>query len=297
MSELNEAVRHPVRLVITDVDNTLYDWLSFYIPSFLAMVNEIHRISGVDVVSLKESFRKVHQLHGTSEYAFAIQELDALAAVDSGLSADERLKKYDSAIHAFRSSRRRTLRLYPGVKETLERLRDAGVMVVAHSDSMMSYTSRRLRQLGIDQLLTAVSAARDHRIPASLNLASVRRVPSSVVEARTARLEFAEGIRKPDPATVTPVLEALGVRREEALYVGDSLSRDVLLARRAGIRDVWARYGSRRDDVLYRELLEITYWTEAEIAEEDRLRREVRSSAASHQIDSFPEILHVVGVA
>ena len=114
------------------------------------MVQEIHRISGVDVSALKRSFRKVHQAHRTSEYAFAIQELDVLETIDAGLSPEERLKKYDSAIHAFRSTRRKTLRLYPGVKETLQRLRDAGVMVVAHSDSMMTYVSRRLRQLDVD---------------------------------------------------------------------------------------------------------------------------------------------------
>jgi FMN phosphatase YigB (HAD superfamily) len=283
--------------VITDVDNTLYDWLNFYIPSFLAMVEEIHRISGVDVSSLKRSFRRVHQAHGTSEYAFAIQELDVLQAIDAGLSPNERLEKYDSAIHAFRSSRKRTLRLYPGVKETLQRLRDAGVMVVAHSDSMMSYTSRRLRQLGIDGLLTAVSAARDHGVPTSLDLGSVRRVPASMVESRTVHLEFSPGIRKPDPATVTPVLVALSVPREEALYVGDSLSRDVLLARRAGIADVWARYGSRRDEALYRELLEITYWTETEVTEEERLRKEIGGSGVSNAIDSFSELLPLAGIA
>jgi len=290
-------VRPAVRLVITDVDNTLYDWLSFYIPSFLAMVQEIHRISGVDVSSLKQSFRKVHQAQGTSEYAFAIQELDALEAIDAGLSPDERLKKYDSAIHAFRSSRKKTLHLYPGVKETLQRLRYAGVMVVAHSDSMMSYTSRRLRQLDVDGLLTAVCAPRDHGIPAALDPASIRRVPGSAVESRTLHLEFSPGIRKPNPATVTPVLEALSVPREQALYVGDSLSRDVLLARRAGIADVWAKYGSRRDEVLYRELLEITYWTETEVAEEERLREEIGGSAASNAIDSFSEILPLAGIA
>lgn len=289
-------MRAAVRLVITDVDNTLYDWLSFYIPSFLAMVQEIHRISGVDMPSLKRSFRSVHQAHRTSEYAFSIQELDVLEGIDAGLSPEERLKKYDSAIHAFRSMRRKTLRLYPGVRETLQRLRDGGIMVVAHSDSMMSYVSRRLRQLDVDGLLAAICAPRDHGIPAALDPASVRRVPESAVESRTLHVEFSPNIRKPDPATVDPIFEALGVPREKAMYVGDSLSRDVLLARRAHIVDVWARYGSNRDDALYRELVEITYWTEAEVKEEERLRKELGGSPPSSVIDSFQEILPILGL-
>lgn len=281
----------PVRLVITDVDNTLYDWLRFYIPSFLAMVEEVHRISGVDIPALKASFRRVHQAHRTTEYVFAIQELDALEHIDAGLSPEGRLKKYDSAIHAFRSMRRKTLHLYPGVRETLKHLRDAGFLVVAHSDSMMSYVSRRLRQLDVDELLTAVCAPRDHGIPATLDPTSVRRVPEAAVESRTLHLEFSPDIRKPDPATLDPVFKELGVARAEALYVGDSLSRDILLARRAHIVDVWAQYGARRDDPLYRELLETTYWTEAEVAEEERLRRELGDTAPSNAISSFEEIL------
>ncbi len=50
------------------------------------------------------------------------------------------------------------------------------------------------------------------------------------------------------------------------------------------IVDVWAQYGGHRDDALYTELLGITYWTEAEVAEEERLRMELGDSAPSNVI-------------
>ena len=94
-----------IRVVVADLDDTIYDWSSFYIPSFLAMVEELHRIAKVDVETLKRSFKRVHEKHRTTEYAFAIQELDALAEIDHGLSVEQRLAKYESAIVAFRRSR------------------------------------------------------------------------------------------------------------------------------------------------------------------------------------------------
>lgn len=43
------------------------------------------------------------------------------------------------------------------------------------------------------------------------------------------------GVAKPDPAIFTPALQALGVVPERCLYVGDSVSNDVVGARAAGM--------------------------------------------------------------
>lgn len=285
------------KLLITDLDNTLYDWLAFYVPSFLAMVAEIHRITGIDVDKLKRSFRKIHQAHRTTEYAFSIEELDVLKDVDAGLSILQKLQKYDSAIHTFRIMRKRTLTLYPGVKQTLQRLRDESVLLVAHSDSMASYVSRRLRQLEIDTLFSAICAPKDHGIPDSVKPEWVRRSPDEDVIARTRLLEFEPGLRKPNPATLAPVFKAFEVGLEHTLYVGDSRPRDVLLARRSGVTDVWARYGERHDPDLRRELEQITYWTDAEILEDRRLRQEMEGVEPSYTIDSFTELLDICGIS
>lgn len=289
------AVSQPVRLLITDLDDTLYDWLGFYVPSFLAMIQEISRITGVDADRLKASFQKVHRRHGTTEYAFAIQELDVLENQDGGLSPTERFGKYESAIHAFRSARRRTLRLFPGVRETLHTLKKRGTVLVAISDSMMSYVSRRMRQLEIDTLFDAICAPKDHGVPAHIPADLVRRAPLEDVVARTVHVETPAELRKPDPRLIRPALSMFGIEAEEVVLVGDSLSRDVLLARRAGVRDVWARYGQNHDPDQYEELLKITYWSQSEIDEEARLRREVEGSPPTDVIDRFPDLLAVCG--
>ena len=280
-----------VDLLVTDLDNTLYDWSGFFVPSFLAMLAEIERISGLPREELRRSFRRVYQEHRTTEYAFAIQELDVLRETEPDMSPTVLLRKYDPAIHAFRSTRKGALRLYPGVREALLALKDAGVVVVGHSDSMMEYVSRRLRQLGIDELVAAIAAPEDHGLPTGVDPGLIRRSPNAVVRARTRELAYSPALRKPDPHTLDGVFETFAVSRDRVLYVGDSLSRDVLLARRSGVKGVWARYGATRHPELYRELLAITYWTDQDVAEEERLTWEASLGPPLAVIDRFAEIL------
>lgn len=53
------------------------------------------------------------------------------------------------------------------------------------------------------------------------------------------------GFSKPDPAVFALALERLGVAPAEALFVGDSLDKDIAPARRAGMRTAWL-VGARR---------------------------------------------------
>ncbi|WP_437670550.1 HAD family hydrolase [Sorangium sp. So ce131] len=50
-----------------------------------------------------------------------------------------------------------------------------------------------------------------------------------------------EQLRKPDPAIFRRAVERLGVRAEQACYVGDHPVKDVLGARDAGLHAVWIR--------------------------------------------------------
>jgi FMN phosphatase YigB (HAD superfamily) len=282
-------------LLIADLDNTIYDWEAFFIPAFQAMIREVERISGVGRDVLEPSFRRVYQRHRTSEYAFVLQELDALRAVDRDLSPAEVFAKYDLAIHAFRSVRKRKLVLYPGVRTTLTALKSAGVRIVAHSDSPMGYVSRRLRQLDVDELFDAVCAPRDHGVPAEI-ATLVRQSPDSSVAARTRLIEYDPAVRKPNPATLGPLFAEFPYPRDRIAYVGDNLSRDVLLARRARVTAIWARYGAQHDAELRQQLYRITYWTDADVAAEQRLRAESDGEPPDFVIDSFAEVLTITGV-
>ena len=45
------------KLLITDLDDTLYDWAGFFVPAFYAMVDEIVAITGLDRDGLLREYR------------------------------------------------------------------------------------------------------------------------------------------------------------------------------------------------------------------------------------------------
>lgn len=283
-----------IKLVITDLDNTIYNWVDYYVPSFNAMIAELVRLTGLDESALRKSFKRVHQKHGTSEYSFAIEELDVLAESNRGLSTREILERYGPAIQAFRETRRRTLRLYDGVRETLERLREKGKKIAGHTDAMMFYALYRLRQLKVDSLFDAIVAPRDHGIPDGVAPEDVRsggdreRYDTSV----PVKDSLEPDMLKPDPVILRKILADFKVGRQEAVYVGDSLHKDIRMAQECGVHDVYAEYGRNYRPDHYRELVEITHWTDEDVARELSLNS--LTVRPTFTIMRFPELLDVI---
>src|ERR1700730_12459155 len=103
------------RLLICDLDNTLYDWIAYFVPSFYAMVDEVVKITGCDREWLLDDFRTVHRTYHDSAHAFALLEPQTIHKIFRDKSRNEIANILDSAFHAFNSTRKATLRLYPGV--------------------------------------------------------------------------------------------------------------------------------------------------------------------------------------
>lgn len=283
-----------INVIILDLDNTLYDWIGFYIPSFHAMLSEIHRLTSIPTPSLLASFKRLHEKYRTTEYAFAIEELDVLRDVDSGLDLQEVLTKYSSAINAFREVRREKLRLYPGVKETLSNLSHSGRQLVATTDALMFYAVRRLKDLGIEEYFNGICAPKDHGVPDGVKLETVRNCSDPDRYRSSIRIQMAlePQMRKPNPVILHSVLKVMNSDPINALMVGDSVSKDVWMAKQAGIWDVFARYGTQVSKDDYEQLLAITYWTAADVANSDSLSKQQVSPSFS--IDSFHEIESVI---
>jgi putative hydrolase of the HAD superfamily len=57
-----------------------------------------------------------------------------------------------------------------------------------------------------------------------------------------------EGIRKPDPQIFVGALQRLNVKPQNAIMVGDTLSADILGAKRSGMRSVWITKRANRPE-------------------------------------------------
>ena len=280
--------RRRVTVVVTDIDNTLYDWMAMWSPAFGGMLARLTADSGLPREALEREFHALHQRHGTTEYAFAIQELPSLRALHPG---EDLVARYAGAIEAYRAARRRTLRLYPGVAEALAAIRATGCLVVGYTESRAYYVNYRIRALGLDGLLDYVYSPPDHALPAGVRPEAIRRYPAEHYRlARTVHRHVAEGAWKPDAAVLRAILGELGADPARAAYVGDSLVKDVAMARAAGVSDVFARYGDVPDRAGYELLRRVTHWSAETVAAAERARE--ADVAPTHVLrEGFAELL------
>ncbi len=269
-----------VSVVITDLDNTLFDWVNIWHASFRAMLDRLSRDTGIAEDVLKSEFKKIHEKYGTSEYAFSIEELPSLKTKYRG---EDLAKRFRGAIEDFRAARELNLRLYPEVMETLETLKDKGCLLVGYTDSISFYSKYRVRRLGLDRVLDFLYSPPDHQLPD-------HRTPEHIEIRRTVLRELPPGEVKPNPEILRDIIDGVGGLSDHVIYVGNSLMKDVLMAQRAGVADVYAEYGNSFRPGQYDLLRQVTHWAAEDVEREKRLRTEdVRPSSTLAQ--GFSELL------
>ncbi len=271
---MNEGLK---RVVITDLDNTLFDWVDLWHACFTAMMTKVVEISGISLDDLKPEIRKVHQRHGTSEYSFLLEELPSLSAKLSGKNSAE---VFETAIEAYRHQRRQKLVLYPKVAETLLKIKGSGAAIVGYTESMGFYSNYRVRRLGLDGVFDFMFSPADHDIPESISREELRKYPASHYEFRyTQARHTPKNSFKPDGRVLSQIVETLKVDKSECVYVGDSPTKDVAMAQDVGISDVYARYGRAQHTEAYDLLREVTHWSDADVEREKKIgEREVQPS-------------------
>ena len=283
--------RPSVTVLVTDMDNTLFDWLGMWQAAFGAMLERLVADSGVPRATLEEEFFALHQRHGTTEYAFAIQELPSLRARHPPETLPTR---YAAAIEAYRTMRRRTLALYPGVLDTLRAVRATGALVVAYTESRAYYADYRVRTLGLDGALDYLYSLPDHALPEGTTVSQIRRYPPEHYRLRsTVHRHTREGAWKPDASVLLEILRDVGADPARAVYVGDSLVKDVAMAQASSVVDVFARYGDVRSRPGYGLLRRVTHWSPAMVARSEALR-EADVHPTHVLVDGFAELLALV---
>jgi phosphoglycolate phosphatase len=256
-----------ISIVITDLDNTLFDWVDIWYRSFKAMLDRLVSDSGVPAEQLETEFKEVFQKHGTAEYAFAIEELPSLR---KSHPEETLVKKYEQAITEYRLARKNAICLYPDVRETLETLKDMGCLLVGYTESMAFYTNYRMRALGLDRILDYLYSPPDHDLPSGLSAAKIRHYSSEHYEfRRTIHLHTPKGEKKPSPRVLLDIIRDVGGVPQEAVYIGDSLFKDIVMAKRARVTDVWAKYGVAQDRPAYQLLRKVTHWSPDEVQQEN----------------------------
>lgn len=272
------------KALITDIDNTLYDWFDIWHSCFTAMLEKTLEISKISRDELLDDIQKVFKRHQTSEYSFVLEECKSL----SELYGNSLRASLDPAIEAFRLARSKSLKLYPDVLDTLTTLKNSDIKIIAFTESLQYYTVTRLKQLKLDTLIDVLYSPLENE--------------SSLIESRSEKIQttlitrtIPPGELKPSPQVLKLILEENNLNPCDCIYVGDSEMKDIQMANDVGVFSILASYGSshfksRLKD--YELLRRVSHWSEEEILREKNLKETNKHATPNHTAHSFSEIIN-----
>jgi putative hydrolase of the HAD superfamily len=198
-----------LKAVLFDMDNTLFDFVAVK----LIACREILSYLGKEDRNLKKEPAELFKYFLRGTYGFEDYENIRDYMQERNLFT---AKGYRDCCEIYDREKLQNLELYPGVRDTLEELKKIGFRLAIITDADRYHARARLTKVDLlDSFELLVSADMT-------------------------------GTKKPDPAHFLFALDALGLKPEESLVVGDSIKRDIAPARRLGLRTAYASYGDWR---------------------------------------------------
>jgi len=275
-------------IIITDLDNTVYNWVDYFAPSFRAMVHAIARQTKIGEEDILADFKNVYEKHGSLEYSFSVQELDLV----KHMNPEDVRELIRIAKAAFSVTRQKHLAPYPGVKETLVWARKNGVRVIGVTNAPIFQARQRLRRLNIDIFFYGLAGWEGHQIREDEWTEDIRKqVEDGGYAARIEKLwPLKHDDLKPNPVGYLMIIDTLKVSHKNTYVIGDSLAKDVAPAIDIGAVGIWAKYGLDFDKKNFDTLLKITHWDSNKVASvyNERLTN------PNHTVSSFAELSSIV---
>jgi phosphoglycolate phosphatase-like HAD superfamily hydrolase len=153
-------------------------------------------------------------------------------------------------------------------------VKEQGTLVVGYTESMAFYTNYRLRNLELDGLIDYLYSPEDHDLPAGLTPEQIRKYPSEHYQLKfTEHRHTPKGELKPNADILESILDSVRADKDACIYIGDSLMKDIAMAKDAGIMDVYAAYGRAQHRDEYELLREVSHWTDEDVARERQLQQ------------------------
>ena len=199
-----------IKAVVFDLDNTLADFIKTKELCCKAAVTAM--IEAGLPLSEKEALAKLMKLYWTR----GIESQDIFQKF-----LKKEMKKIDykilaSAIAAYRRTKSGNLMPYPGVRYVLVKLKEKGLKTAIVSDAPKMQAWLRLAEMGLTDFFDEVVAFED------------------------------TGEKKPSPKPFLEIMKRLELRPNEMFFVGDDPTKDILGAKKAGMKTALAKYGASK---------------------------------------------------
>jgi putative hydrolase of the HAD superfamily len=208
-----EILKQPgtLKAILFDMDNTLFDFVAAKLIACREILSYINRKKGSNFEDPSELFR--YFLRGT--YGFEDYENIRDYMQERRIFT---ARGYRNCCKIYEREKLENLELYPGVRDTLYQLKRMGLKLAIITDADKYHALARLTRVELLDFF-------DFLVSADMT-----------------------GTKKPDPAHFIFALQALGTEPEENLVVGDSIRRDILPARKLGLKTAYASYGDWRPE-------------------------------------------------
>lgn len=228
-------------VLITDLDNTLYDFSIYYQAGLEAVVATIRDEFSLSSDQVVRRLREVYHRHGTIEYPFAIEEFPEVHNLPQG----RRQLFARHVVSSFWVNATRRLEPYRTVRDTLYHLARQQVALIAYTDAPIVEAARRLRWLGFLGQVSGIVGQQWSRRKRCTMLLLMSDLPGHTRHGRKLVLRTSRDERKPSRLVYERIAHRLGSAAENITVIGDSIRRDLMPALELGCTVVWARYGLR----------------------------------------------------
>ncbi|HMR47856.1 MAG TPA: HAD family hydrolase [Arachnia sp.] len=224
----------PVRLVVFDFDDTLYDWIGHFVPALEAMITAAAPLLQTSAPALREQLKAVHERYGNTEQPFALLETESAQRLFGDLPRGEQRLALAPAFDTFDHIRKRTLQLYDDVLPTLTRLQQERVLLAGYSAAPSVNLAKRIKMLELADSFSRIYAAPFAGKPYP-GMSDGFEEDFDIIETERP---------KPDAATIPRIARDFAVAPGEALFVGDSIASDIEPAIVGGARAALLRRGA-----------------------------------------------------
>src|SRR5260370_20289568 len=122
------------RLIVTDMDNTLYSWVDYIVPAVEALVASVCSSTQLPRLKVVQSLKAVYERYESNDYPFGLQETAIYADFHEFGSFDKLVIQRARAASA--EARRRYLKPLPRVLVTLPSPSAMEIPVVRLTDAL-----------------------------------------------------------------------------------------------------------------------------------------------------------------
>lgn len=303
-----EKLKKPIELIVTDIDNTVFDWITYYVHAFETLIKTVSDIVGVSEDILMQESSVVFEAERSTEYPFLIQELPSVNK-HFGNNVEALLRDcVEPGRKAFLKEAAPFLKTYAGVIETLTALKQQKpeLPIAALTDAPRYVAMWKLNKLGILNFFDAVYGLGDPRIPVN-EVSKQIKVDQEILVKHLQRSNFGfsgkvrtlpDEYEKPGVRGFKTILmdfgfEELGTR-ERVLWIGDHPVKDIGLGHAMGVTTCFASYGNSVAEDVKNRLVRFSSPTNA------RRNAYLEKSAADtkeaevHRLDTFADLLKLV---